>query len=876
MTTHTLLVPIHLDALVLAEPKLFVGPSARFDRLPHVWRGADVNPDVPNLGKSVVAPAFQDQSFLLGTGVHLHWALPDGLTRAQHSTQVGPKREGAASDHVQSGGFPAVPNRWLVVRRHAQAGHVGAGQWKAESAWVVESDYLWSSDHDSDDHVSVPGAWTGPEAGSTAQRPFRYMGRRMSCSQYPVGLDGGSYLARPLTAMGYGEPAFATVYQNCHSVFGLHDPQVPTVDTRYEVFGWYGDPGQDPLRAVLAEGGDEARIEALQSRLGWRVDKTGKIPDGAETVCFVSLLIPARRDEKPRSAKVDIAIGNTASEALSAYLSHRIGDPATRDRVEDQLESVLLGSRLAGKKLDRAARLADARHEKGFVATFGGWIWTVKSQQPPEHRLQDADPAGEEPAPPDAELAMSLAQLNVLQATLDAAVQEVESARGQLFADWCKYMQVVYPSSVTWQDHETFDGDALRVFIEAQADDVDALVRSKLARAIDGVEGARKLVASRVTQINTARATEKAKLLVLQQIPGPRYYRPTEPVVLIHGEAVHATQRHGQDGREDEDGMLRCQLSTAALLSSSRVPDVDAVCAQIDRLRSEGRTEQLPADRIGFCTWEQPWHPILLEWEVELLPLRRGGHNGGADYPSDHITRHFSLPVNGIELSPADRPPIDDGRPQVYQGSSILTPHAQRRHDEALRAHVVEHCECSHEHLEEHRAKVEAEHHARLAAQGRTADDVVCTALRALGEMDEKEFLSQALTGLNDAFLGRHQSYQLAIGDPIGFASEQALARRARDLVLSFNRSAPDDAGGFDPIRVGRLELRRLRLVDTFGQIQDLDVKQAVKVVSRSLRQPGDESGVLLPPRFVQPARVNLRWLSSVAKPAATASGCPE
>jgi hypothetical protein len=135
--------------------------------------------------------------------------------------------------------------------------------------------------------------------------------------------------------------------------------------------------------------------------------------------------------------------------------------------------------------------------------------------------------------------------------------------------------------------------------------------------------------------------------------------------------------------------------------------------------------------------------------------------------------------------------------------------------------------------------------------------------------MDEKEFLSQALTGVNDAFLGLHQSYQLAIGDPIGFASEQALAQRVRELVLSFNRSAPDDAGGFDPIRAGRFDVRKLRLVDTFGQIQDLDVKHAAKYASRSLRQ-GADSGVVLPPRFVQPARVNLRWLSTAVTTAAT------
>jgi hypothetical protein len=64
--------------------------------------------------------------------------------------------------------------------------------------------------------------------------------------------------------------------------------------------------------------------------------------------------------------------------------------------------------------------------------------------------------------------------------------------------------------------------------------------------------------------------------------------------------------------------------------------------------------------------------------------------------------------------------------------------------------------------------------------------------------------------------------------------------------------------------------VRKLRLVDTFGQIQDLDVDHAVNHVSRSLRQAGDDCVVILPPRVVQPARVNLRWLSTATTTAAT------
>ena len=333
-------------------------------------------------------------------------------------------------------------------------------------------------------------------------------------------------------------------------------------------------------------------------------------------------------------------------------------------------------------------------------------------------------------------------------------------------------------------------------------------------------------------------------------------------MLLIHGDAVRVSERHGQDGREHEDDLLRCHLSTAALLSSARLPDTKALCAQVDRLRADGATDGKQADRIGFCTWEEPWHPILLEWEVDVLPIRRGGPGGGGDYATDHVTGHYTLAANAVELSPAEAVPGDPRNKKTYRGASILTPHARRRHVEALRACVVEHCRSSHEHLVNDLAMVEADHRAKLVAHGHPDDDPVCTALCALGELDDEEFLSQALTGFNDALLGLHQSYQLPVGDALGFACEQELARRVGDLVRSFNRSAPDDAGGFDPIRAGRLHVRRLRLVDTFGQVEDLDVDGAPLFASRPMRASvGDE--LVLPPRFVQPARVNLRWLST-------------
>ena len=117
-----LVVPIQLDALHLAEPLDVVGALADFNRLPYFDGTCDVSAETAYISENLVASPFHDQKLTLRQGVHLHWALPDALTRSQ------------AVDDVKSKiAFPAVPNLWLVTRHSAGVAR----------HWIVESDYLY-------------------------------------------------------------------------------------------------------------------------------------------------------------------------------------------------------------------------------------------------------------------------------------------------------------------------------------------------------------------------------------------------------------------------------------------------------------------------------------------------------------------------------------------------------------------------------------------------------------------------------------------------------------------------------------------------------------------------------------------------------------
>ena len=159
--TSALMVPIHLDALVLENDESVLHAMADFSKLPYYdgdWdggRGANFNADVPYISESIVALPFRDKNLRLGRGVHLHWALPDSLTRGVRT------EKGLV--------FPVVPDRWLVTRTDLDG--------KIEKQWIVESDYLHpEGDPEGDppaDTVSFP---LPPKEGKW--QPYRYLGRK--------------------------------------------------------------------------------------------------------------------------------------------------------------------------------------------------------------------------------------------------------------------------------------------------------------------------------------------------------------------------------------------------------------------------------------------------------------------------------------------------------------------------------------------------------------------------------------------------------------------------------------------------------------------------------------------------------------------------
>jgi len=203
------LVPVMLEALPVSVEQ---AASAQ-------WAAVGIDPLNPHAGRPEPFATVGGRP----AGIHLHWSLPDALTRGQRDNAA-PDVALPASAQPQSGqqevrgaqrtAYPAVPDRWLVVRTLPGATPTSP---RRVAAWVIAG------------------------ALDPAQR------RVVPLADWR---EDRSQTARPaLNATGPGEPTFAVYYDNVKNLLGFHDPLIGVAHgpVSYMVCGWYGRLEDDPL-----------------------------------------------------------------------------------------------------------------------------------------------------------------------------------------------------------------------------------------------------------------------------------------------------------------------------------------------------------------------------------------------------------------------------------------------------------------------------------------------------------------------------------------------------------------------------------------------------------------------------------------------------
>lgn len=919
--SNVLLVPIHADALHLKFGTGVAEAMTAPNRLPYFSGQRDVNPDIANLSESIVSQPFQNKNLFLKAGIHLHWSLPDALTQ-----------------EIENGNFPAVPNRWLVTRRMD----------KDTEHWVVESDYLYPPDAGfQEDSVLYPYA----DSENPDLPAFRYLGRTLTLEEWkqqPSASSADAHHLERLTAIGYGEPTFAAFYPNCRSVFGFHDPKYADATAlpeglQYDVIGWYSNAEQNYLSEFIqdfknnfkadfpdAELTLEALMNSLQEEFKWEFqwgdESLNPTSEAPQVVCYSRLTFQPPKDYSGQppleTANIRLAVANTGTEALSACLAETI-DQSQKAAIEEQLEALQFTDDLESQQLDIGPKFQEIRHEAGFNAVAGHFLWKVRIET--QTQPSSSDPSSSNPSSSEntasqtklnlpANIAARLSALNQHQRAYDAALTELDSRRRQLFADWYKYMVCAYPPEDSQDDYP--DIDEVKYYIQqrgleplqekAQAtgkldlDNPDSLALTAgseaslaaelagmindLVRAIDVHNQALQAEYTALDETEKEK-TSQPPTYQLELVSGPRFWEPKEPVVLVEGDAVAATQRHGDDGRLSEDGLLECQVIADQTIQDLIAQDFKSVFETIGQLDPQ-LNPQVEQERVGFNLWTaQPWNPILLEWLVEVFPVAEGGNKTSANrkYSDDFLTRNYTLQTNDVDLSPESSQAVvtdavdnrikTDQDSNIYSGSSILTPYANSLLQQRIEAYLQKH-KTLETYYQEQNIAPEQQNIALLAEQiddieqwyaSKTFSDPIYTAIKSYQALQGLNCLSQCIGGFNDALLMQKQTLQLELEDPIGFADYQAFTTEVAAAVDGESESAPQPLDDFSPIRSGELRIIDLQLVDTFGQVKNLDwqVDSDEYVIRPEPMKAAENNRIKLPPRFVQPTRINFRWLSA-------------
>lgn len=809
LSTNLLIVPIKLDALVLQEDRMAVEAFADFSRLPYSDGSYDYNSDNANISENILNSPFNDLALQLKTGIHLHFKLPKAL-RANYAGII-ENTSIAGNDHIKT------PDRWLINR--LDGGTISA-------QYVVESNYLLPAPN-----PGVTGYVTIPDPdGNTPQR-FRYLGRQLTLDQWTGDEQQNEYWSE-LTAFGYGEPAFAGFYPNCHSVFGFFDDQLPGTDAiTYEIIGWYSDTGNDPVTQLLAQIGSNSPSDIQQSILStfdWNYDIVDNgIPQ--QLVCYGSISIQSTESSFP--SEVGVIVADSPMSALVSTLSDRlnqdqnggVSDADSSSLVKDQLNAIAFNARYDSNSVDFVPALSGASRNAGFNSFKGATCWELN----PDLIRNAGGNMQEIPAA----IGEQLHIVNGIQSELDHLNDQLISFQEQLFSDWYKYMICSYPPPGEANDYP--NPDEVKFFIDNEITGTLAGINEEISNTeVVFSNSANQLLDLIRTQYNPPEGLE-----LIKAVSGARYYQPVAPVIMITGFSP---------AENAPTGSLPCQFQS---ISAGTIVDQFTELLQ-DAGNASDDFKSASTSVSGRSK------PLFMEWQVNFAQAAIGSNLQPEDrnFRKDYLNRNFTSTPFTLDLQPDEGTGYIGGQ-NIYSGRSYLSSTAGKNAlseslTRYLESYVLpEYQKETGESIDLSEGDAPATLSTWLQSKGINDNHMAFTATRAYQALQTMSPVSQILSGFNELLLMHRMTLQLDVTDPLGFADDQAFASRVQTAVDGQIRSAPDPLVDFNPVRGGQLTVNQLTIVDQFGLGYQVDL--------------GDAEPVNLPPRFTQPGRLNCNWLDA-------------
>jgi hypothetical protein len=871
-TSQGLVVPVDVVAFCVSESDAnnctpsFSGATINYAML------NQGNPDA-YVGASATRTFTDPPLHPLEAGVHLHWALPDALTK------------GKVDSSSPAAAFPAVPNRWLVTRFLIGVDDI------TPTSWVIESDGL---------ATTLPSGQYAPiipVKQSQSQDPgFQYMGLRTPLSDYQGTQSETSFVAasggNPFTAVSNGMPTFSSYYPEGRSSFGFVDTLADLGgpgQLMYVVTGWYDQSSDDPAQLCQTQAPDQSPM-SLEAHYGWQVgaeatQQSADDPPPPDYTLYSGTVqsiawnpdgsyVPAPENQPVIQA--DAALGNNPAEALAAYFRNSL-HPA-----DPYFEKVLTAFQdgqwpnLSQPTPDMLATIDENLHNSQFQRAESSLIWTIYQS--------GADGTSHEAIDLPQGIADALNTANLARAELAAVNEHVETFKWQAFTDWYRYFQVQDAN----EKNVVFNHFTQTLIPIWQGPNFD-----------DGLQAAQ-------AQAQTTSATADATLqqlvkerpdLSLRQVPDARYWQPTDPALLLVGDGLALSPRYGGDQEYSANGKLVCRTvdeivasvtintktqnaadyAAVTQLTSNSLPylaDCEALLAEALLLDTnvasswsglaasvlttdlqallEGQAQsswtisvgQAPSPvEVNWWAGANPWIPLFIAWSSGFVPLQSTIVNQVQleDYDPAFFTANYTIdPDTGSFLSytPAGPhgiflDPAQQSFPVSYTGSAILS-------DKSV------------ENLE-----------TQIENWLKTNTDKTLKAIVAALQADQ--FVVQPLSGFTEAMINRVQQAQMALVTPPGAdIRSQQLTEAVAAIVGNMYKVGPNFNAPYNPIRAGYFKVSAVA-VDAYGQQRTVNINNLYLAESMTTVINGNIEPAIAyaAPRIAQASRLIFNWVSA-------------
>lgn len=838
MDIEQLLIPISMKAMLVGEPQDYFANTA------YNYSSLDDNPLGDNIEPNLSGVHLDEDK-----GIHLHWILPDAMKQGQQSDQC--------DDII----YPSVPNRWNITRLWSNFNNV---DYEIHSlSWTVESDALQRESSISNGNLKSPQF---PQIDDLNQQ-YRFLGR--SYLSYEVPIPCIEVLEK-LTATAPGLPAFAAYYPDCRNVFGFYDnmldregKELENINVTYVVCGWYLDSKEDVLSGILSP-------KECKEKLGWNVPDKFSFP--AKSLChsimsgiqWVSKKV--KYESNIPSSNLELAVGNTTAEALSALVEHK--NPSGQN-LERMLNLFYSSGDILLKDKNGMIKGENKLHENRFgkenpitqvAFKEGDKEQNNNSKSLPYHKLSE---------------------INNHYIELFNKNSELQKLQEQVYDCWYKY---------------GFLGE--QIYFDYDEKQKAKMWQNEYIDKIDTLEKDINEKCSKIGELNNKIDREKEELsegidnCTFVNQNGQPFWTPNEPVLLLSG--VQRDTTYGGDGRYSEDGTLFCRsmsqiitsLTIDKLQGAFDIPttvncedisctgDIPRVIAPlvketliispefdlklaakildfrgcrtdsnlkalteiIKKLQyaqtskeltlSLGRAKLSKAsgfngvypEQSAVCQLSKLWSPLFIRWYVSY-------YSDPAILQDEPTLQNWEMKETLADYFFKGKTLTD--KPVVIQGSSILAPNA-------------------------------------------STITAACS-LRNLGDMklfkaaQNMDVLSQALSGFSGRFIMEKNDISLPVEwvntNDINLGDTKLPAEKISSLLKGYEASISNFDEFFSPIRGGFMKIDKISIIDSFGQFKEVSNPKVVVAENMRNNQSVDMGNIMLTPRLIQPSRLNFRWL---------------